>query len=381
MVERTALLLRALGDPTRLRLALLLARNGEMCVCRLWEAVGGPRYGVSRHLGVLRSAGIVAARREGTWMHYRLDIGEGEPCRAMLEMLAGSPGKGVETCGDGERLREAVRGGYGRIAESGGSCCGSSPCCGGRPADDTAESLGYDRSDLEALPEGANMGLSCGNPTALASLLPGEVVLDLGSGGGFDAFLAAMRVGPSGRVIGVDMTAAMISKARGNLAEFRESTGLENVEFRLGEIENLPVADSSVDVVLSNCVINLSPDKPRVWREIARVLKPGGRLAVSDPALLRPLPDALRTSLTAYVGCIAGAVLVEETEQWIADAGLEIRESRRDAASIGDMVSGSEPLHLEILRAIPEGLSPADFVTNLDITAVKPLRDRTEARG
>lgn len=277
-----------------------------------------------------------------------------------------------------EKLREAVRAGYGSMARSGGSCCGSQPCCGGGSADQVAEALGYDRNDLEAIPDGANMGLSCGNPTALASLAPGEVVLDLGSGGGFDVFLAARRVGPSGRAIGVDMTAEMLSKARAGIAAFREATGLDNVEFRLGEIEHLPVADASVDVVISNCVINLSPDKPGVWREIARVLKPGGRVAVSDLALLRPLPDSVRESIRAYVGCLAGAVLVEETEQAVADAGLVVRDLRADPTYIRSMASWSDPLYRELARSIPEGAEPADFVTSLEISASKPVPEGSD---
>ena len=157
------------------------------------------------------------------------------------------------------------------------------------------------------MPDGANLGLSCGNPAALAALKSGEVVLDLGSGGGFDVFIAGRKVGASGRAIGVDMTAEMISRARGNAASYREQTGLDNVEFRLGEIEHLPVADYSVDVIISNCVINLSPDKPQVWREIGRVLKPGGRVAVSDIALLKPLPPEIVKMVEAMVGCIAEA--------------------------------------------------------------------------
>ncbi|MCX7713936.1 MAG: arsenite methyltransferase [Chthoniobacterales bacterium] len=222
-------------------------------------------------------------------------------------------------------IREQVRASYGAIAREGGSCCGPvSPCCADAPAADAlAQRIGYSPDELSALPEGANLGLSCGNPNALAALRPGEVVLDLGSGAGFDVFLAARKVGPTGRVIGVDMTPEMIARARRNAIRYREQTGWDNVEFRLGEIEHLPVADASVDVVISNCVLNLSPDKPRVWRKIARVLKPSGRVAVSDLALLRPLPQAIVQSVQALVGCIAGAVLVTETERMARDAGLE----------------------------------------------------------
>src|ERR1039458_9792632 len=223
-----------------------------------------------------------------------------------------------------EAVRAAIREGYGKIAESGGSCCGSTPSSCGSAADpeQLARHVGYSVEELAALPEGANMGLSCGNPNALASLRLGEVVLDLGSGGGFDVFIAGKKVGATGRAIGVDMTAEMLAKARKNIAAYRERSGLDNVEFRLGEIEYLPVADASVDVIISNCVINLSPDKPQVWREIARVLKPGGRVAVSDLALLKPLPPAVLESVEALVGCVAGAVLVSDTERMGQEAGL-----------------------------------------------------------
>src|SRR5438105_1906005 len=217
---------------------------------------------------------------------------------------------------DSETVRQVVREGYGKIAQAGGSCCGTSAsCCGSTDtvAEDLAKHIGYSAEELAALPEGANMGLSCGNPNALAALQPGEVVLDLGSGGGFDVFIAGSKVAASGRAIGADMTPQMIAKARHNTQAYRQRTGLDNVEFRLGEIEHLPVADASVDVVISNCVINLSPDKPQVWREIGRVLKPDGRVAVSDLALLRPLPPAILKMVEALVGCVAGAVLVSET--------------------------------------------------------------------
>ena len=231
----------------------------------------------------------------------------------------------MNTQKDSETVRQKVREGYGKIAASGGSCCGPAPtCCGSAPAasENLAKHIGYSAAELAALPEGANMGLSCGNPNALAALKPGEVVLDLGAGGGFDVFIAGRNVGPTGRAIGVDMTPEMLAKARKNITAYRERSGLDNVEFRLGEIEHLPVADASVDVVISNCVINLSPDKPQVWREIARVLKPGGRVAVSDLALLKPLPPAVAESVEALVGCVAGAVLVSETERMAREAGL-----------------------------------------------------------
>lgn len=272
-----------------------------------------------------------------------------------------------------EEVRGIVREQYGKIARQGGSCCSSSSCCGTPPADSVAAAIGYSNEELAGLPAGANMGLSCGNPTAIASLKPGEVVLDLGSGGGFDVFIAARKVGASGRAIGVDMTPDMLDKARRNAVSFQKETGLSNVEFRLGEIEHLPVADASVDVVISNCVINLSPDKPQVWREIARVLKPGGRVSVSDLALLKPLPDAVRESVQALVGCIAGAVLVEETREMLRCAGLieDALEAKSDY--IAQMSEWSDPLYQDIAASLPSGTKPSDYVTSLYITAHRLL--------
>ena len=275
-------------------------------------------------------------------------------------------------------VRGAVREEYGKIARQGGSCCGLSSCRGGPSADSIAATVGYSDDELAGLPDGANMGLSCGNPTAIASLRPGGVVLDLGAGGGFDVFIAARKVGSSGRVIGVDMTPDMVDKARRNAEPFRESTGLDNVEFRLGEIEHLPVADASVDVVISNCVINLSPDKVQVWREIARVLKPGGRVSVSDLALLRPLPDAVRESVRALVGCIAGAVLVDETREMVRAAGLAEGVFEAKSDYIDQIAEWSDPLYREIAGKLPPGTKPSDYVTSVNITARKPARQSPE---
>jgi ubiquinone/menaquinone biosynthesis C-methylase UbiE len=216
------------------------------------------------------------------------------------------------------------------------------------------------------------MGLSCGNPVALASLQPGDVLVDLGSGGGFDVFIAGRKVGPEGRAIGVDMTPEMLGKARRNAKKYRESTGLDNVELRLGEIEHLPLADNSADVVVSNCVINLSPDKPRVWREIARVLKPGGRVAVSDLALLRPLPVAVRDMAEALVGCVAGAVLVEETRRMADEAGLAQIQLTEKSGYVEAMTSVNDPLYRKMLEALPDGAKPADYIVSLEVAAVKP---------
>jgi len=200
--------------------------------------------------------------------------------------------------------------------------------------------LGYSEDDLSAVPDGANMGLGCGNPQAIAALEAGEPVLDLGSGGGFDCFLAAQQVGQTGHVIGVDMTPEMVSKARANAAKNADG----NVEFRLGEIEHLPVADSSVDVILSNCVINLSPDKPQVYRDAFRVLRPGGRLAISDVVAVKPLPPQVKASPDAHCGCIAGAAMVADLERVLADAGfadVQIRVKEESWKFIKDWFPGS----------------------------------------
>jgi arsenite methyltransferase len=209
-----------------------------------------------------------------------------------------------------EEIKNAVKSGYAKVALLNVPCCGAGSSCCGSPslAEEISRKVGYGDEELSAVPEGANLGLGCGNPVALASLKEGETVLDLGSGAGFDCFLAASKVGSSGRVIGIDMTPEMIEKARGNAREAK----VENVEFRLGEIESLPVSENHVDVVISNCVINLSPDKKKVFQEAFRVLKPGGRLMVSDMVLLKELPEVIRKSVEAYVGCIAGAVMKDE---------------------------------------------------------------------
>ncbi|MFN0134955.1 MAG: arsenite methyltransferase [Phycisphaerae bacterium] len=297
---------------------------------------------------------------------------------------------GVASSDSADAVRDKVREGYAKIATDGGwsataatnasagSCCAPNAagggCCG--PAtfspEQLATAIGYAQSELSIAPDGANMGLSCGNPTAIASLQPGEVVLDLGAGGGFDCFIAGAKVGATGRVIGVDMTPEMLGKARKNTAAYRDRTGFDNVEFRLGEIENLPVADASVDVVISNCVLNLSPDKPRVWREIARVLKPGGRVAVSDLALLRPLPDSVRADVEALVGCVAGAVLVDEIRSMATRVGLCELQLTSKPQYVAAMMNFDDPLYQGILSKLPVSTSPADFITSLDIVARKP---------
>ncbi|MCU0772246.1 MAG: arsenite methyltransferase [Verrucomicrobia bacterium] len=275
-----------------------------------------------------------------------------------------------------EQIREQVREGYAQIArETSSGCCGPGvSCCGSAPADaDTlARQLGYSVAELEALPHGANMGLSCGNPAALAALRPGETVLDLGAGGGFDVFIAGRKVGPAGRAIGVDMTPEMLARARRNTVQYSATTGLNNVEFRLGEIEHLPVADDSVDVVISNCVINLSPDKPQVWREMARVLKPGGRVAVSDMALLKLLPPEVLKMVEALVGCVAGAALVRDTERHARAAGLANVEVRVKPEYVVALEQFEDPLYQKILASLPAGSKPQDYIASVEVTARKP---------
>lgn len=296
-----------------------------------------------------------------------------------------------------DAVRQTVRAGYAEIARSGSwsatqsakaansSCCGttatSAPsgggCCGptGFTPDQLAQAIGYSQGDLAVVPDSANMGLSCGNPTALASLKPGEHVLDLGSGGGFDCFIAAAKVGANGaggRVYGVDMTPEMVTKARGNIAGYTAQTGLSNVEFRLGEIENIPLPDASVDVVISNCVLNLSPDQPRVWQEIARVLRSGGRVAVSDLVLLRTLPASVRSDVEALVGCVAGASLTGLIENYARTAGLKDIRIERKGDYIDSMTDFQDPLYKAIVQKLAPGERIGDYVTSANITARKP---------
>ncbi len=254
-----------------------------------------------------------------------------------------------------KEIRKTVRDRYARVAQKGCSCCTPvTSCCGSTDAVLTHEisrKMGYTEKELEAVPEGANLGLGCGNPVALASLKEGETVLDLGSGGGFDCFLAASKVGKNGKVIGVDMTPEMIEKARENAGK----GNYNNVEFRLGEIENLPVADNSVDITISNCVINLSPDKRKVFTEAHRVLRPAGRLMVSDIVLTRELPDSIKNSAQAYVACLSGAMMKDKYLEAIIEAGFQK------------------------VKVIDETIFPVEYLVN--DPAVKAIVKDSEIRG
>lgn len=275
-----------------------------------------------------------------------------------------------------DEIKNFVRKEYAKFAQAGSPCCaGAHSCCGAGPVtDEIGRRIGYSEEDLIAAPQGANLGLGCGNPVALASLGEGEIVLDLGSGAGFDCFLAAAQVGKSGKVIGVDMTPDMLAKARDNTA----MGGFTNVEFRLGEIEHLPVADNHVDVIISNCVINLSPEKDQVFREAFRVLKPGGRLMVSDIVLLRDLPATIKESVAAYVGCVAGAVLKQHYLDAIRNAGFDsIRVIAEDVFPVE--LTQQDPAAKAIIESLQlsavELKNLAHSVVSMKVAAVKPPMD------
>ncbi|MFC1870909.1 arsenite methyltransferase [Chloroflexota bacterium] len=270
-------------------------------------------------------------------------------------------------------IKKVVREGYAEIARKAGSCCSSSrSCCGGgNTAQDISRKVGYSDEEITSVPDGANLGLGCGNPVALASLVAGESVLDLGSGAGFDCFLVANRVGEGGKVIGVDMTPEMIDRARENARK----GGYNNVEFRLGEIENIPAADNSVDAVISNCVINLSSDKKRVFGEAFRVLKPGGRLMVSDIVLKKELPDFVRNSVAAYVGCISGALMRDEYLEAVKGAGFHGVKVVDETYFPIDCMAGDPGAALIIDKmslSAEEIEAAADSVVSIKVQAIKP---------
>jgi arsenite methyltransferase len=284
-------------------------------------------------------------------------------CATTADQKGGTSMNEVKRSQDADELREEVRKGYTRVVET-------LDASDAERSREIGRRIGYSDEDLEAAPEGANLGVGCGNPTAIDALRPGETVVDLGSGAGMDSFLAARQVGPTGHVIGVDMTPAMLEKARENA----KKVGLGNVEFREGRIEELPLEDESVDVILSNCVINLSPEKDRVYREAYRVLRPGGRVMVSDIVLERPLPEAVVQSIDAYLGCVGGASLRSEYLETIRKAGFsEVRVERE--APFTDALGLDDPRVQEIMERL--GISPveakgyAEAVTSLHVFARK----------
>src|SRR5512139_3810554 len=269
-------------------------------------------------------------------------------------------------------IKRIVRDGYARIAKRRGSCCSPASSCCGSPdsAPDISRRIGYSEEDLKAAPDGANLGLGCGNPVALASLREGDTVLDLGSGAGFDCFLAASKVGKRGKVIGVDMTGEMLDRARENARK----GNYDNVEFRLGEIEDLPVGDNQVDVIISNCVINLSPNKKRVFREAFRVLRSGARLMVSDIVLLKELPVEIRNSVSAYVGCEAGAVTKKEYLEAVQAAGFEETKVLDETAFPSEFLA-NDPTVKEIVESLrltrEQAEDLAGSVVSIKVSAVK----------
>ena len=274
---------------------------------------------------------------------------------------------------DSKDIKDIVKDRYGKIAKQGTSCCGSgASCCGGPDlVQITSKEIGYSDEELKAVPDGANLGLGCGNPLALSSIREGDTVLDLGSGAGFDCFLAAAKVGKNGRVIGVDMTSEMIEKARENA----KKGNYRNVEFRLGEIEKLPVTDGSVDLIISNCVINLSPDKGKVFQEAFRALKPGGRIMISDIVTLRELPNVIRNSIEAYIGCLSGAIRKDEYLQKIEGAGFQDVKVMGETSFSAEFIVNDPTVKAMIEKS---GLPPekveeiAGSVVSIKVYGVKP---------
>jgi ubiquinone/menaquinone biosynthesis C-methylase UbiE len=272
-----------------------------------------------------------------------------------------------------EEIKKVVREGYARIAEKDSFCCGPTvSCCGNTDLhEEISKKIGYTEEELKSIPKDANLGLGCGNPVALASLKEGETVLDLGSGAGLDCFLAAKRVGEKGRVIGVDMTPEMIDKSRENARK----SNYRNVEFRLGEIEHLPVADNTADVIISNCVINLSPSKRRVFEEAFRVLKPGGRLMVSDIVLLKELPEAIKNSMKAYIGCLSGAIMKDSYIEVIKQVGFnEVKIMEEIQFPIKYMIS--DPTAKAVVKdlniPVKKVKEIANSVASIKVSGIKP---------
>jgi arsenite methyltransferase len=342
--KRAIASLGALAQDTRLGLFRLLVASGPagLPAGAIADRLGVQPSSLSFHLAQLVNAGLITQCRLSRQLIYSAENGAMnallihliKTCcgRAAVHATLGGPTSACADIGaenpqlegrpmDEFQIKEMVRSRYGGIAGAGGGAPAATSCCGPERADtaqDKARQMGYSAAALAAVPDGANLGLGCGNPQEIAALKPGETVVDLGSGAGFDCFLAARQVGAAGRVIGVDMTHEMLKKARDNAARI----GAVNVEFRLGELEHLPVADNAADVVISNCVINLVPDKVQAFREAFRVLRPRGRLAVADIVNTAPLPEALRSDPALLCGCVAAAVPTKRVEGWLADAGF-----------------------------------------------------------
>lgn len=340
MLESKVKFFKALADGTRLTILSYLLEH-SYCACDFSALTEKDQSTVSKHLKVLFEAGILKYDKKGRNIIYTirdqdtenllvsLGIREIKPCcngpkdsgafftDETMHKEEPTGRKEGEIMDAGEK-KAVIKKKYGEIALAGGSCC-SSGCCGDSSATDMSKSIGYSEDDLRAVPD-ANLGLGCGNPTAFAELKPGNVVLDLGSGAGFDCFLAAQKVGNSGKIIGVDMTQSMLEKARANALKY----GYSNVEFRLGDIEELPVESKSIDIIISNCVINLASDKEKVFREAFRVLKPGGRMYISDMVLLAELPEDLKDDKDLLAGCVAGALLKEEYLRLLKNAGFSV---------------------------------------------------------
>jgi arsenite methyltransferase len=267
-----------------------------------------------------------------------------------------------------KNIKTMVKKRYGEIAKASSSCCCSCDCGSGNDAKKQSGKVGYSKKEMDAVPNGSNLGLGCGNPTALASIRKGETILDLGAGAGFDCFLAANETGPKGRVIGIDMTPEMIKKARENA----KKGGYKNVDFRMGEIEKLPVEDKSVDLIISNCVINLSPEKQKVFNEAFRVLKPGGRLMVSDLVLNGRLPEKVRKSAAAYYGCVAGAEQKKEYLRKIEKAGFKQVKVKAEARFTMDIFEKSGIAEAEAGLTREDIVKAVKCVLSMEVSAVKP---------
>ena len=344
VLSDNAKIFKALGDETRLTIVGYLLRE-EHCACD-FHAVNKDQTTISRHLKVLHEAGVVRFEKQGRRVVYSISSHE------MRDRLRAMGVEEQEICCPGPSLSEgeikkAVRKKYGTIAQKGGSC-GPGCCGGGQSPLQISAAIGYSGEEMGAVPA-SNLGLGCGNPGALGGIREGETVLDLGSGSGMDAFLAAKRVGPSGRVIGVDFTAEMVERAR----RIARDHGLTNVVFMLGDIEDLPVEDGTVDLVLSNCVINLVPDKFRAFQEAFRVLRPGGRMYISDMVLLEELSEEQRSDEELITGCVAGAVLREEYLELIASAGFMVERISEDRGISKEQYQGMPVESLKVVAVKP----------------------------